>query len=67
MVGDKLLDVETVQRAGGQGVLVRSGFGREEERALRGGPAGRRPDHVCDGLEGASAWILATLESAEQG
>jgi D-glycero-D-manno-heptose 1,7-bisphosphate phosphatase len=62
MVGDKLLDVETVQRAGGQGVLVRSGYGREEERS-RGGA----PDHVCDDLEGASAWILATLATAEQG
>ena len=67
MVGDKLLDVETVQRAGGQGVLVRSGYGREEERSLGGAAAGRAPDRVCDGLEGASAWILATLEAAEQG
>jgi histidinol-phosphate phosphatase family protein len=66
MVGDKLLDVETVQRAGGQGVLVRSGYGREEERTLGGEPTGRGPDHICDGLQGASAWILATLESAEQ-
>lgn len=66
MVGDKLLDVETVQRAGGQGVLVRSGYGREEERALGGAADGRAPDHVCDGLADASAWILARLESAEQ-
>jgi D-glycero-D-manno-heptose 1,7-bisphosphate phosphatase len=66
MVGDKLLDVETVQRAGGQGVLVRSGYGREEEeRSFGGATAGREPDHVCDDLAGASAWILATLESAE--
>ena len=67
MVGDKLLDVETVQGAGGQGVLVRSGYGREEEeRSLGGAAAGREPDHVCDDLAAASAWILATLESAEQ-
>jgi D-glycero-D-manno-heptose 1,7-bisphosphate phosphatase len=65
MVGDKLLDVESVQRVGGLGVLVRSGYGREEERTLGGSPTGCRPDHVCDGLEDASAWILATLESAE--
>ena len=67
MVGDKLLDVETVQRAGGQGVLVRSGYGREEERSLGGAAVGRGPDRVCDGLGDASAWILATLEAAEQG
>jgi len=66
MVGDKLLDVEAGQRAGGQGVLVRSGYGREQERSPGGAPAGRGPDHVCDGLEGASAWILAALESADQ-
>lgn len=66
MVGDKLLDVETVQRAGGQGVLVRSGYGREEERSLGGAVRGGGPDHVCDGLQDASAWILATLASAGQ-
>ncbi len=59
MVGDKLLDVETIQRAGGQGVLVRTGYGREQE-----GSPGVSPDHVCDGLPEASAWILASLESA---
>lgn len=66
MVGDKLLDVETVQRAGGRGVLVRSGYGREQERTLAGALRGAVPDHVCDDLAGASAWILATLESAEE-
>jgi D-glycero-D-manno-heptose 1,7-bisphosphate phosphatase len=67
MVGDKLLDAETVQRAGGHGVLVRSGYGRlEEERSLGDRLTGHEPDRVCDDLAGASAWILATLESAEQ-
>ena len=67
MVGDKLLDVETVQRAGGRGVLVRSGYGREEEERSPGGAAdGRAPDHVCDDLAAASTWVLATLASAEQ-
>ena len=67
MVGDKLLDVETLQRAGGRGVLVRSGYGREEERSVGNAAAGRGPDQVCDRLEDASAWIVATLEAAEQG
>jgi D-glycero-D-manno-heptose 1,7-bisphosphate phosphatase len=66
MVGDKLLDVETVQRVGGRGLLVRSGYGREEEREARGARAGRGPDHVCDDLAGACAWILARLESEEE-
>jgi len=67
MVGDKLLDVETMQRAGGLGVLVRSGYGREQERSFGGAPTDRGPDRVCDGLEDASAWILAALESADRG
>jgi D-glycero-D-manno-heptose 1,7-bisphosphate phosphatase len=67
MVGDKLLDVETAQRAGALGVLVRSGYGRDEERSLAGGDRGPVPDHVCDGLEGAAEWILTTAEAAEQG
>ena len=66
MVGDKLLDVETVQRVGGRGLLVRSGYGREEERVFGDAAAGRGPDFVCDDLAGASVWILAAMESPEQ-
>jgi phosphoglycolate phosphatase-like HAD superfamily hydrolase len=66
-VGDKLLDVETGQRAGARGVLVRSGYGREAERSLAGEAPRVRPDHVSDGLDGAAAWILATVEAADQG
>ena len=66
MVGDKLLDVETGQRAGARGVLVRSGYGHEEEQSLRGEAPRRRPDHVSDGLDGAAAWILAAVEVADQ-
>jgi histidinol-phosphate phosphatase family protein len=67
MVGDKLLDVETAHRARARGVLVRSGYGREEERRLEGGGAGATPDYVCDDLEAAAAWIVAAAEAAELG
>lgn len=60
MVGDKLLDAQTGRDAGGLGVLVRTGYGREEEARLAGGSGLPRPDHVCDGLPQAAAWILAT-------
>ena len=71
-IGDKLLDVAAGHDAGARGVLVRSGYGADEERRL-GAPAsglgerptdpveiGRleRPDAVCDDLPQAAAWIL---------
>jgi D-glycero-D-manno-heptose 1,7-bisphosphate phosphatase len=67
MVGDKLIDAETGQRAGARGILVRSGYGREEEKLLEGPAPRRAPDLVCDDLAAATAWILATREGAEQG
>lgn len=56
MVGDKLLDVETAHRAGAAGILVRTGYGRDEE--ARAGDLGRAPDSVCDDLRAAAGWIL---------
>ena len=57
MVGDKRLDVEAAHRAGSAGVLVRTGYGRQEEaRAATEGPP---PDAVCDDLGEAAKWILA--------
>jgi D-glycero-D-manno-heptose 1,7-bisphosphate phosphatase len=58
MVGDKLLDVETAHRVGARGVLVRSGYGREEERVFTQGGTERGPDHVADDLADAAGWIL---------
>jgi histidinol-phosphate phosphatase family protein len=57
MVGDKRLDVETGHRAFARGVLLRTGYGRDEER--REGEPADRPDAVCDGLFEAAQWILA--------
>jgi D-glycero-D-manno-heptose 1,7-bisphosphate phosphatase len=56
MIGDKRIDAAAGRRAGGRGVLVRTGYGRDEEgRADAPGPA---PDHVCDDLAAAVAWWL---------
>lgn len=60
VVGDKQLDVATAHAARARGVLVRTGYGREEERGAGSGPdAGvRAPDAVCDDLAQAADWIL---------
>ena len=58
VIGDKLLDVETARNAAALGILVRTGYGAEEER--RGAAENlERPDHVADSLDGAVAWLLA--------
>jgi len=58
VVGDKLLDVQTAHHAGATGILVRTGYGREEEaRALRGDET--RPDFVAETLGDAVEWLLA--------
>jgi len=71
-VGDKLLDIETGHRAGMRSVLVRTGYGRDEEGRRAAEAAGRAvpgtglepgtPDRVCDDLLEAAKWILASPE-----
>jgi D-glycero-D-manno-heptose 1,7-bisphosphate phosphatase len=56
VVGDKRLDVETAHRARGRGVLVRTGYGRDEERRE---DAATTPDAVVEDLASAARWILA--------
>jgi D-glycero-D-manno-heptose 1,7-bisphosphate phosphatase len=55
-IGDKRLDVAAGHAAGARGILVRTGYGREEEilPALDGIP----PERVCDDLAEAAEWIL---------
>jgi histidinol-phosphate phosphatase family protein len=64
MIGDKRIDAETGINAGAQGVLVRTGYGRDEERALAGEPGAPRPDAVFDDLAEAATWMVGELESA---
>lgn len=56
MIGDKRIDAATGRLAGGRGILVRTGYGREEER--RTDVPGPAPDRVCDDLAAAVAWWL---------
>jgi histidinol-phosphate phosphatase family protein len=55
-IGDKWIDGAAGRAAGGRGVLVRTGYGREEESRL--GIDGAPPDRVCDDLPAAVEWLL---------
>ena len=59
VVGDRWLDVEMGRAAGATTVLVRTGYGLEEE----GRPAGVSADMVADNLMDAAGWILRTLKT----
>jgi histidinol-phosphate phosphatase family protein len=65
MIGDKLIDAEAGRRAGGRGVLLRTGYGRDEERRLLEPSGAGAPDAVVDDLPAAVGWILEKEESAE--
>jgi D-glycero-D-manno-heptose 1,7-bisphosphate phosphatase len=58
MIGDKLLDVATGQHAGARGILVRTGYGRDEERRVGGDELPRPPSFVADDLAAAAAWVI---------
>ncbi len=60
VVGDRWLDVEMGRAAGTQAVLVRTGYGRNEE----GRPEDQvRADYVADNLMDAASWILRRLRA----
>ena len=57
VVGDRYADLEMAHRAGGQGILVLTGYGRGEyELYRRAWP--RPPDHVAENLADAVDFIL---------
>lgn len=60
MVGDKRLDAQAGQAAGMTGILVRTGYGGEEEGATREGPD---PDLVLPDLASAVHWFLTREEA----
>jgi D-glycero-D-manno-heptose 1,7-bisphosphate phosphatase len=54
-IGDRWLDVALARSIGGRGVLVRTGYGADEEHRL---PEGLVPDAVVDNLAEAVSWVL---------
>jgi histidinol-phosphate phosphatase family protein len=61
-VGDKLLDVRTGHNAGALAVLVRTGYGSDEERQLEVGSGADAPEQVCAGFAAAAEWILGAAD-----
>jgi D-glycero-D-manno-heptose 1,7-bisphosphate phosphatase len=59
MIGDKWIDVELGHAVGARSILVRTGWGAEQERRR---PEGQRVDAICDNLIAAAAHIL-TVEA----
>jgi D-glycero-D-manno-heptose 1,7-bisphosphate phosphatase len=55
VVGDKWMDVRLGHHVGARAILVRTGWGREQEADR---PAGQRVEAICDTLAGAVAHIL---------
>jgi D-glycero-D-manno-heptose 1,7-bisphosphate phosphatase len=54
LAGDKAADIEAIRRVGGKGILVLTGYGREEQEDKREA----QPDFVAQDLLEAAYWIL---------
>jgi D-glycero-D-manno-heptose 1,7-bisphosphate phosphatase len=59
-VGDRWLDVALARNIGGRGILVRTGYGADEENRR---PDGLSADAVVNNLVEAASWILESLAS----
>jgi len=59
-VGDRWLDVALARNIGGRGILVRTGYGADEENRP---PEGLSADATVNNLVEAASWILESLAS----
>ena len=59
VIGDRHTDIELARRAGLKGILVRTGYGRGEEKYIFPEKP-FKPIHVADDLLGAVRWIIET-------
>jgi D-glycero-D-manno-heptose 1,7-bisphosphate phosphatase len=64
VIGDRWLDIETGRAAGTRAVLVRTGYGQNEERRPEGAVTA---DYVADNLMDAASWILQRLRAQGSG
>lgn len=58
MVGDKISDIEFAQKVGAKGIMVMTGYGREELKYMSH-EWKVWPDHIADDLYDAVKWILS--------
>ena len=57
VIGDRYTDIELARRAGLKGILVRTGYGRGEEKYILADEP-FKPIHIADDLLGAVRWII---------
>ena len=60
MVGDKLIDMELAAKVGIKGVLVLTGYGRDERKRINE-VTQIKPAYVADNLFAAVQWIISDL------
>ena len=60
MIGDTCRDMETAKKAGVKGILVKTGYGREELMETGSGMAAadNKPDFVAEDILEAVKWIM---------
>ncbi|MCP4726310.1 MAG: HAD family hydrolase [bacterium] len=61
-IGDKMSDIGCGNNAGMRSILVRTGYGREEEKKLRELEESEQPDKYADDLYNAVKWIMENFE-----
>lgn len=57
MIGDKISDVDCGRNTGTKSILVRTGYGEEQEKLLKRRSPEEQPDFVADSLKEAVEWI----------
>ena len=60
MIGDTMRDMEAALKVGVKGILVRTGYGKEEEKALHNSAV--KPVHIADNILEAVQWIIGQRE-----
>ena len=66
LVGDKLTDIECAQRAGARGILVLTGYGKDEEEKIDGASPSK-PVCIAPNLFEAAQWIIEDLGGGNRG
>ena len=61
-----MADVECAHRMGVKGVLVRTGYGKDELKKIEGAKI-RRPEYVADNIFDAVKWIVNDLDIERNG